>query len=1230
MKQTFTFIIFTLLCCFSSFPQKTTGIAYWHDKERSLRYQPDGDDFVITNGTRRFNRALYGTHTAFRVETGDLPEFAMYLPGMGGNMKFGLGSAKGSKWLNDAENIVARYRPGCRLYEIHDPLLGQGTCLLTVLAMSDDEGIIVRVEFKNVSEKITLFTTFGGVSGKKFSRDGDLNVDPESNFYLKAENCKTNKLAIQNNGFTLYYGDGKVISDAESDGSSGEQEKSTVKKYLMGVVPPGSLLKVADAAQQENPVKLFDSPESSVPVLSSKLEPLSNKSYFFLVQKPGIRSTLSYDDANKIFDKAEEARNILASKIKVETPDPFINTLGGTLAIAADAIWEEPTYMHGAIGWRMRLNGWRGPYAGDPLGWHDRSRTHFNAYAKSQVTTPESGPSIPDPAKNLARQEEKMGNALYTSGYICRNPDGKLSPHHYDMNLVFIDALIRHFNWTGDLTYIKEMWPVLKRHLAWEKRNFDADNDGLYDAYCCIWASDALEYNGSGVTHSSAYNYLANKSAAYLASLVGDNPEPFSIEADKILKAMNERLWIPSKGWFAEYQDLLGLKRQHPSAALWTIYHTIDSEVPDVFQAYQMTRYVDNNIPHIPVLAKGLPDNNYYVLSTTHWMPYDWSLNNVVMAENLHTALAYWQAGRGDDAFTLWKSTLLDAMYLGSSPGNFAQMSFYDAARGEAYRDFADEIGMTSRSLVEGLYGIKPNALNKLLIIRPGLPISWDYASLKTPDLSFDYKHKGKTDTYTIQQSWPIHLNLKFIVRARTVSVKSVTLNGKKLTWENEPDAIEHPSIIVEAPAARSSSLVIEWQGETPDSLTLSSVFAKGDSLEASFNKANITSIFDPQHVLNNATLNGQHMKAVVTGENGNHTIFIKLNQGQFSWWKPIGIEVKNHFEIVAPIEQNKNGLTFSVKNNTSLSAKGKLIVNEGSHAFLADVTVKPENSSDNVFVPANHLRCGSNTIRIEWENGSVTNDQLLNWEIPSNPGVKYETIPLTTYFNDQVTHIFTNRYLTPRSPYPTLAIPAQGIGNWCYPMVTANIDDSGLRNLAGTANRITLPQGIPFVTPGAAGEKNIVFTSLWDNYPAEVSIPLAGKAFGAYLLMAGSTNPMQSQFTNGEIIVEYTDGTQTSLELRNPETWWPIEQDYMTDDYAFSLTKAKPIRVHLKTGLITRAFNNYSTIKGFSTSAIDGGAATVLDIPLDPSKRLKNLKLKTSATEVVIGLMSVTLVQGT
>ncbi len=114
--------------------------------------------------------------------------------------------------------------------------------------------------------------------------------------------------------------------------------------------------------------------------------------------------------------------------MQVNTPDAYINTLGGALSIAADAIWDDPTYMHGAIAWRMRLPAWRGAYTADPLGWHDRARTHFSSYALSQITTPLTGPVVPDTALHFARQQEKIGNALFSSGYICRNPNGDIRP----------------------------------------------------------------------------------------------------------------------------------------------------------------------------------------------------------------------------------------------------------------------------------------------------------------------------------------------------------------------------------------------------------------------------------------------------------------------------------------------------------------------------------------------------------------------------------------------------------------------------------------------------------------------------------------------------------------------------------------------------------------------------------------------------------------------------------
>lgn len=1200
----------------------------WHNKERTLRYHPEGKNFVITNGNRRFTRALYGTHTAFRVEAGDLPEFAMYMPGMGGNLKFGLVAGDESKWLISAQKITARYRPGSMIYDIEDPILGSEKLHLVVLALADAEGLVVKASLTGIKTACNLVFAFGGASGKKFSRDGDMGADPESNFYLKPENCIDNQYQIKDNSFTLKYGSGtpqqteaERYENKQNLASAKTPAKKSIEQTLMGVFPPTATIKLVDAAKQESPVALFSSVKTVSPAVAGKLEIKNDRDEYFIIQNPAIKAKLVYADAAKVFNEAEAARAKLANRIQINTPDLYINTLGGTLAVASDAIWESPSYLHGAVGWRVRLNGWRGPYTADPLGWHDRAREHFRSYAKSQILEPASGPNAPDSALHLSRQKEKLGTAVFSSGYISRDPDGKnIRPHHYDMNLVYIDELLWHFNWTGDLAFAKEMWPTIQRHLAWEKRNFDADGDGLYDAYAAIWASDALQYAGGGVTHSSAYNYRANKIAAEIANLIGENPEPYQQEATKILKAINTKLWMPEKGSYAEYLDLLGEKKLHPAAALWTVYHSLDSDVPDPFQAYQSLRYVDTEIPHIPIQAKGL-GNGFYTLSTSNWMPYEWSLNNVVLAESLHTSLANWEAGRTDEAFKLWKSELLSSMYLGGSPGNFVQISYYDATRGETYRDFADPIGMASRTLVQGLFGIVPDALHNSFTIRPGLPSDWNFASLKIPDLSFDFKRQGTKDIYTLVPTFQKQLKLKFQVKVQAENIQSISINGKKVSWRNIVAAIGQPMIEIESEAASKYIIEINWAGAKPDQIQLKKVYVKEAPVSISFPKATIVKVFDPQKTLKNIQFNNHTCNAKIVSENGNKTVFVQLKQGEMLWWYPLCFEVKDALEIVSTKNQTEVGLQLHLKNNTDTSFIGKISMN----GFFKKVTVPANAISEEIIIPAENVVFGSNKVVCFLGDKRSISTNVINWNLKNVGNQKTEKVNLSQYFNDRVTQIFRNKYLSPRPITPTLQLSWQGIGEWTHPLDSANIDDSGLRNLARTQNEIKLLQGISFQTPGATAAKNVLFTSQWDNYPKQASISLNGKAFHAYFLMAGSTNPMQSQLENGRIEIAYTDGTLDSLILKNPETWWPIEKDYYTDGFAFKLNQPRPIRIHLKTGEIVSGEESFARFNG---KTIDGGAATILDLPLDRTKTLKKLTLKTVANDVVIGLMAVTLVR--
>ncbi|MDR2129909.1 MAG: DUF4450 domain-containing protein [Odoribacteraceae bacterium] len=1193
---------------------------------QTLRYRPDGEDFVIENGKIKFNRALYGTQSAFRVEAGDLPEFAFYLPGMGGNCQIAITDGKRTLWLDEAARVVARYRPGSMIYEIRDPLLGKGEVTLTVHALAGEEGMIARADFRDTPAGLQWIVLYGGASNEKFSRSGDLNVDPPDAFALKPERCKNNHYLLLPAGFLLLHGTDTLTPDGASavlerwkNGGGPLDGDEHPFRAWSGTFPEGSGMALAEATTYKQDGKTSARP--ALPVVTARGAIKNDTPLYFTLYRPR-RGFISPADLPSLQLQAERARAALAGRVVIHTPDPYLNTLGGVISTVSDAIYEYPSYLHGAISWRSRLNGWRGAYVADALGWHDRARAHFSSYALSQLTAPATGPVTADTALHLTRALEKLGTAMFSSGYICRDPGGRFRPHHYDMNLVFIDQLLNHLAWTGDLEFLEKMWPTLERHLAWEKRLFDPDDDGLYDAYACIWASDGLMYNGGGVTHSSAYNYKANATAAALAGKIGRHPAPYRREAEKIKNAIERELWLAADGWWAEYVDRLGQRRVHPAAALWTIYHAIDSRLPDPYQAYQALRYIDEQIPHIPLDPVGLERGEYYLLSTTNWMPYTWSVNNVAFAEVMHAALAYWQGGRPGVAFTLLKSTLLDAMYCGSSPGNIGQISFHDAARGETYRDFADPTGTLARAVTEGLFGILPDLMNRRLALRPGFPPGWDHAAIHLPYLDFAYARQGSTTAYTFSPRLALPVEITLEIPAHAERVDTLTVNGQPASYRVNPDAIGHPSLLLDLPPGEKYHVNIAWGG-APFRDTTCSIIAAINELNVTDLGDIITGIRDPQGLIEEQEISDSHLQTRLCGTPGEKTFFARLQRGEMCWWQPVHVHLGKSVEILPAANESARSLDFRVRNNSERPLKGRLVINPRGNAREMELRVPPKTTSGIIRVPARHAVKGTNIVQVIF-SGKRHEAPVVNWELPLLPSTVVP-VEMRSCFNDRVTRIFEEgKYLSPRSPYTTLQLPAQGIGEWCHPHLTARIDDSGLRGQA-IDDLFTTPFGLPFITPREE-ELNVAFVSLWDNYPGCLRVPLSGNASRAYFLMAGSTHHMQSQFENGTIAVRYKDGAADTLSLRNPETWAPIERDYFTNGLAFSLRQPRPYRVVLKSGLVARDLEPVITGKGLDQRYIDGGAAIILDLPLDPARELDYLEVAATANDVVIGLMAVTL----
>ncbi len=164
----------------------------------------------------------------------------------------------------------------------------------------------------------------------------------------------------------------------------------------------------------------------------------------------------------------------------------------------------------------------------------------------------------------------------------------------------------------------------------------------------------------------------------------------------------------------------------------------------------------------VPAVQEGL-----FTLGTSEWMPYDWSINNVVMAEAVHGALGLWQAGQADDAWNITQGSLLAAMFMGISPGNVGSMSYLDVYRRESQRDFADGSGVLSRALIEGLFGVRPDGITGELSIAPGFPREWDHATLHHPDIDLLYRRENREESLQMESRLANSRRLNFEIPAR-------------------------------------------------------------------------------------------------------------------------------------------------------------------------------------------------------------------------------------------------------------------------------------------------------------------------------------------------------------------------------------------------------------------------------------------------------------------------------
>ena len=151
--------------------------------------------------------------------------------------------------------------------------------------------------------------------------------------------------------------------------------------------------------------------------------------------------------------------------------------------------------------------------------------------------------------------------------------------------------------------------------------------------------------------------------------------------------------------------------------------------------------------------------------------------------------------------------------------------------------------------------------------------------------------------------------------------------------------------------------------------------------------------------------------------------------------------------------------------------------------------------------------------------------------------GGSFTSINLAAQFNGDISQIFKFNYMSPRPNTASTRIGSDGYSNWTYlawgkrpPEIRFDVPGDGM---------IRTESSVPFAS--GSNESNIIYTSVWDNWPTKVNVEVNQFANIAWLLVCGSTNCMQGKIENARLEFIYTDSTKEYLSLVHPDNFWTL-----------------------------------------------------------------------------------------
>ncbi len=422
---------------------------------------------------------------------------------------------------------------------------------------------------------------------------------------------------------------------------------------------------------------------------------------------------------------------------------------------------------------------------------------------------------------SLLRDHSRKANGNGRIVHEVTTNGGVVNPGNTQETAQFIMAVSKVFDWTGDSAFAREMYPDMKLGLRWLLTDMDRNHNLFPEGY------GIMEVSGlnAELIDVAVYTQQALEATARVARVLQepDTAAHYQRQAAELKARINDR-FLTDDG---SYGDFYGSRAQAMSAAEGAIRQirlkgdtALSSRDRDLVRYYEE---LGRRFSAIPDTSRGWITNKNWVIATPMEVgiapreravrllekirrenvgPYGPWLS-AVERDRMMTistgvqAVAEARYGRIDEA--LWYVDRIVQTFGRTLPGSISEMM-------PDYGCFA--IAWTSYGimvpLIEHVFGIRPDAVRKSVVLEPQIPTGWEDMSIEdlpvgANRLSFSRRKTEDGVEYHVdaaRDGWTFVLRLKQLPGARYYvngSPATLTSSGIRLTGRTNRVLVAQP-----------------------------------------------------------------------------------------------------------------------------------------------------------------------------------------------------------------------------------------------------------------------------------------------------------------------------------------------------------------------------------------------------------------------------------------------------